>query len=1020
MVTVVDEAGQPAPFVQLGLEEQSPDFDYRRQAVTNQQGVAYFSALSPNTPFELSYKAQDRPGEAVRYQDKVAPEFVTTGIRNTIRQTTLTLNKVSNFPATPVTVSGRLLGANDAPIANGIVQINTNYGFQGSNYLGFRLRTDQNGNFSVSGIPYGSIYIGVNAKGHRPVNMQFEASEANGNDYPLGNFRLRPSLKGTLEYSGTLRDSTGKPISEMQLVLNNPFESGRGSQTVETDAQGRFSFKELNQGHHWLYANSYWEDWEWSNWGFNLTTSRTNVSLVMYERGVKAVGPQASISGRVIEYLDVNGPQSAVPIQNVCVSVYPVEGGEVSVGTVDESGNWTAGGLEDGEDYFVGSPTGCPGDDEYEDPFDFVNKYEWPQQNSSIITARVEGGTTHLWSYKEVSRSGPGSISGRIKDADDYKNLAGVTVNIERAQGGIVVPSVTTDSRGEYEVTNLPAGEYYVNIGSEVIGEYEYWDSWMSVEVTTEPNRANVLLYKKASETEGWGEWVSSVVGQIFDENGKPHGLARVEVYDPSIGYTIGSGKTDNSGNFEIQSLPSEANLLLRIIPFWAEIAISLFSFAIDSSDREDVGRLDLVPGKSIVGEVAKIPQGVEVRQIFAELVDQETGVTLTSAPVDSETGQYRLGKVPNGTYKLRFTQNSTDGMFWSPFSQSSISMKPVYWDNSTFGTNREVDAAVITVSNSSSVPSKNITFSEGSSIQESVSLSSNTGPIPLTGSRSIWADLFKKDGNDEWRWHANSVVSATSSYGFHFVGLAEGQYKIQFNDSRTGSNALTSNYNGGAGTMEEAPEFVVGEAEKINIDHTMEVAPPQRSAAAFDLDDLGEARLAELKDQISLTENAAIGSTIEVFVGTEFSGEFVSAFANSTPVLLGDWKQVDSRGYITVTIPTTLPAGSHRIAAQDSRGVVFGWAPISIKAPDAVSANSSTNPAATKAKPAAPKSNVDSEGEEEEKKQSANNEEIVAAPDAVESSSANWMFPLAGGFLMLVVAGSAWAIRSRKVVARK
>jgi hypothetical protein len=193
-----------------------------------------------------------------------------------------------------------------------------------------------------------------------------------------------------------------------------------------------------------------------------------------------------------------------------------------------------------------------------------------------------------------------------------------------------------------------------------------------------------------------------------------------------------------------------------------------------------------------------------------------------------------------------------------------------------------------------------------------------------------------------------------------------------------------------------------------------MTIAPPEKSAEAFDLDDLGAEALAQLKDEITLSADAAPGAELDIFVGTEFAGDFVSAFANSTPVLLGDWKQVDSRGYITVTIPTTLPAGSHRIAAQDSRGVVFGWAPISISAPDAVSANPSTNPAATKAKTAAPKSSDNSETDEE-KKETAKEEETVAAPEAVESSSANWLFPLAGGFLMLVVAGSAWVLRSRR-----
>ncbi len=1009
-VKVVDENGDPAPFVQLGLEEQSPDFDYRRWAVTNQQGVAFFSALNPETDFQLSYKSQDRPGEFVRYQDKIKPDFVRTGSRNSITPTNLSLDRVGNLD-TPVTVRGRVLGVNDSPLANATVQINTNFGFENSNYLGFRLRTDSDGEFSVSGIPYGNVYIEVMAKGYRIVRTptNIETSEVAGDVYDQGDFRLRPSVPGTLEYSGTLRDSTGKPIPEMELVLNNPFESGRGQTTVETDAQGRFSFRNLNEGHHWLYANSHWEDYEWSNWGFNLTNNRRNVSLVMFERGVTNTGPQASISGRVIEYLDVEGPDSAVPVQGVCVDVYPVEGGTVSVGTVDNSGSWTATGLVEGEDYFIGHPRMCESGQSLEARFDFQNKYERPQQSASILTAKLEGGTPHLWSFMEVSQSGPGSISGRLKDADDYKNLSGVTVNIIRAQGGMVRDPAITDSRGEYEFTNLPAGEYYVNIESTTIGDDEYWESWMSLVVTDEPNRANILLYKKASENAGWGEWVSSVIGQLFDENGDPHGMATIEVYDSAEGYVIGWGNTDNDGNFEISSLPSETPLYLRIIPYWAEIAISIVQFVIDSSSQEDVGNISLVSGKSIVGEVEKIPQGIEVRSIYAELLDPTTGATVSAARVDPETGQYRIGQVPYGSYKIRFTQNSS-GMYWSPNAQNSVSMKPVYWNDTEFGTTQIGQATLVTVSNSGIVPAKNVTFSEGSTIAGTIFLDSSNGTIPLTGSRSIWVDLMKKDSNGAWRWHSNSEVSASSKYSFQFVGLAEGAYKIQFNDSRTGSNTLASNFNGGALTLEEAPEISLGATEALQANHLMRIAPPQRSAAAFDLDDLGEARLAELKDQISLAASALPGSEIEVFVGTEFSGEFVSAFANSTPVLLGDWRQVDSRGYISVSIPTSLPAGAHRIATQDARGTVFGWAPITIKGPEVAVAS----PAATVAKPRTSMSVVEAQPEETEKK-AAVSKDAVAAPAATDPSSGDWILPLAGGFLMVLVAGLGFLAFSRR-----
>jgi hypothetical protein len=151
----------------------------------------------------------------------------------------------------------------------------------------------------------------------------------------------------------------------------------------------------------------------------------------------------------------------------------------------------------------------------------------------------------------------------------------------------------------------------------------------------------------------------------------------------------------------------------------------------------------------------------------------------------------------------------------------------------------------------------------------------------------------------------------------------------------------LIWNFNGGAPSLEEAIRIPIDDGETKVENHTMEVGPPEMSAEAFDLDDLGAERLAELVNEISVPENASSGSEIDIFVGTEFSGEFVSAFANSTPVLLGNWRQVNAEGYITVSIPLELPEGSHRIAVQDAKGVVFGWAPLSVV--DADSGSSGT-----------------------------------------------------------------------------
>jgi hypothetical protein len=1013
-VEAKDENDNPAAYVQLRLDLQNPDHEGQYwYAVTDKDGFAYFGNLETGREYELSYRSSDMSWTTPMYQDAISPDIITNGA--SLTEVSMSLERISDFPETPVSISGKLVTRGDAPnfdpvpIANGTVNINASFGF-GSN-VSFRTRTDNDGNFSISGLPHGWIWLDVSAKGFRSLSKGFESTQG-VNSYPQGNLSLRPSVSGDLQYGGILRDTEGNPVPNIPLILNHPYESGKEPQTETTDSQGRFLFNGLTSGHHWMYAETDWEDYEWSNWSFNLPVSKTNASLVIVERGLVNPEAQASVTGRVFEYLDVDGPAAAVGIQGLCVNVFPTEGGTVSVGTTDSSGNWQVTGLIDGSEYYIDTPKACPGDLSFV-PFDFEDTYEQPWYEDSIVTARISGGTPHEWALKEISRSGPGSITGRVRDGEDYSNLAGVTIDIERAQGGIILEPVITDERGEYSFQGLPAGEYYVSVQSPVVGDQDYFDSWMSVEVTTEANRANVLLFKTSS-FQGWEGVVS---GQVLDENGDPHGNARIEIFNPDDYFFQQQGTTDNEGNFEISGLPEETNLFYKIIPWWKEIAIAIGDFIIGATGRNDLANpIELDLGSSISGQVKNIPQGVEVKKIHAELVDAVDGTFVHSAEVDLETGQYVIGQVPAGSYKVRFTQNA-NGSGWSEFAIDSVSMKPVYWNNSALGTPDIAAASIINVVAEVPVTSKDVTFSNGSIIQGSVSISTENGPIPLSGARSIWVDLFKKDSAGDWKYVTWSELSARSNYSFQFVGLAPGEYRIQFIDSRTGNNSLVMNFNGGAETLEEAPAIELGDAELLVANHSMAIAPPETSAEAFDLDSLTAAQLAELKDAISLEPESAPGSELEVFVGNEFAGNFVAAFANSTPVVLGDWKQVDSRGYIKVTIPTTLPAGSHRIGVLDSQGTVFGWAPISIKAPTVTIASPSET---TKAKPKASKGVVDEEPEVEEKETSVTEEAPIAAPSVADSSSGDWLLPLAGGFLLIAAVGSVLALRSRRFGIRR
>jgi hypothetical protein len=103
-----------------------------------------------------------------------------------------------------------------------------------------------------------------------------------------------------------------------------------------------------------------------------------------------------------------------------------------------------------------------------------------------------------------------------------------------------------------------------------------------------------------------------------------------------------------------------------------------------------------------------------------------------------------------------------------------------------------------------------------------------------------------------------------------------------------------------------------------------------------------------DAKGGVQAPAMAAAGQEIRVYVGTEHAGEWVSVWMFSTPTQVGGWMQVAADGYVTVTVPAGLAAGTHRIAVLDADGNVLGWQEIAVTAPAAASASRAGALAAT------------------------------------------------------------------------
>ncbi|MDQ1129345.1 lamin tail domain-containing protein [Microbacterium sp. SORGH_AS_0888] len=77
---------------------------------------------------------------------------------------------------------------------------------------------------------------------------------------------------------------------------------------------------------------------------------------------------------------------------------------------------------------------------------------------------------------------------------------------------------------------------------------------------------------------------------------------------------------------------------------------------------------------------------------------------------------------------------------------------------------------------------------------------------------------------------------------------------------------------------------------------------------------------------------SATPGETVTITVGTRYAGQTVFGWVFSTPIPLGS-AVVSAAGTASFALPTTLPAGAHRVVVTDSSGAVIGWTPVSVAA---------------------------------------------------------------------------------------
>jgi hypothetical protein len=168
-----------------------------------------------------------------------------------------------------------------------------------------------------------------------------------------------------------------------------------------------------------------------------------------------------------------------------------------------------------------------------------------------------------------------------------------------------------------------------------------------------------------------------------------------------------------------------------------------------------------------------------------------------------------------------------------------------------------------------------------------------------------------------------------TGGDGFFYFWLAPGDYTVLFEDCDPDRDphGYQSTYLGGSTTLAGATIVSVETNVDAWLDTTVlqpQLTSPEPTDAAVPV----RARDLQPADEDLIDAPAAVsrGEAAEIVVGTEYAGQWVSAWIHPHATQLGGWHLVSPQGTIEITVPTHHPVGRAELVVQNADDEVIGW----------------------------------------------------------------------------------------------
>ncbi|MEM7130477.1 MAG: carboxypeptidase regulatory-like domain-containing protein [Chloroflexota bacterium] len=410
-----------------------------------------------------------------------------------------------------------------------------------------------------------------------------------------------------------------------------------------------------------------------------------------------------------------------------------------------------------------------------------------PMENSAQLSTPEQRIQPKRTSPHSTSLQETGEISGTVTALNGSQPLSDVFVRIYN-NDGVRIDSKLTNEQGRYHFDQLDSGSYTIEFTpllSGAAGQFfpEYFDDKPDIDSATR------ILMNPGQRAVADAQLIrGGIIQGVITNQETPIGGVTVRLFDAQD-ESVDIDVSDETGAYSLQPLrPGNYRLLFTpanigssgaFLPEYYDNQADLDSATTISivADETVTANADLARGGTIEGTVTG--EGMPLDNIAVRLYDAQNNII--GGYLTDEDGQYRLGPLSPGTYRVKFEPTSL-----STFSD----FLPEFFDDQL----DQDSATSIAILGSETVPA-NAELLRGGAIRGQVTAEETAAPLS-----QIAVTLYDSTG-------AFVKQVSTDASGFYtLTGLPTGGYHLRFDPLETGESAeFLSEYYEDKSSVEQA-----------------------------------------------------------------------------------------------------------------------------------------------------------------------------------------------------------------------